>query len=103
MKHRFEGSMVALATPFKGGRVDEDAFRGLIRYQLENGTAGLIPIGTTGEAVTMTPEERRRVVQLTVQETQGRVPVIAGAGSNSTQETIDAVKAVRDVGADAAL
>ncbi len=99
----FEGSMVALATPFAGGRVDEEAYRGLIRYQLENGTAGLVPIGTTGEAVTMSVEERVRAVELTVQESKGRATVIAGAGSNSTQETIEMVKRVRDAGADASL
>src|SRR5690242_3274623 len=99
----FEGSMVALATPFKNGALDEEAFRGLIKYQLDNGTDGLIPIGTTGEAVTLTADERARAVKVTVEATNGRVPVIAGAGSNSTQETIEGVRRVREVGADAAL
>jgi 4-hydroxy-tetrahydrodipicolinate synthase len=98
-----EGSMVALATPFRAGAVDEESYARLIRHQLDNGTAALIPIGTTGEAVTMTPAERLRCVTLAVQHAAGRVPVIAGAGSNSTQDTIDSVGKVRDVGADAAL
>ncbi len=100
---KFEGSMVALATPFKNGALDEDAYRGLIRWQIENGTEGLIPIGTTGEAVTMTAEERARTVQLAVEEAKGRVPVVAGAGSNSTRETIESVARARELGADGVL
>src|SRR4051812_16303074 len=99
----FEGSMVALATPFKNNAIDEAAYRGLIQYQLDNGNQGLIPIGTTGEAVTMTAEERVQAVRIAVDAAKGRVPVIAGAGSNSTQETIDSVRRIREVGADAAL
>jgi 4-hydroxy-tetrahydrodipicolinate synthase len=99
----FEGSMVALATPFRDGALDEEAYRRLIRYQLDNGTAALIPIGTTGEAVTMDAEERGRVIKLAVEEAAGKAPIIAGAGSNSTQETIAGVKLARDQGADAAL
>src|SRR5688572_10815169 len=100
---RFEGSMTALATPFRNGALDEEAYRGLIRYQLENGTAGLVPCGTTGEAVTMSPEERFRAVQLAVETSGGRALVIGGAGSNSTQETVENVRRVREAGADAAL
>jgi len=100
---RFEGSMTALATPFRNGALDEDAYRGLIRYQLENGTAGLIPMGTTGEAVTMSADERFRAVKVTVEAAAGKAPVIAGAGSNSTQETIEGVRRAREAGADAAL
>ena len=99
----FEGPMVALATPFKNNAIDEAAYRGLIQYQLDNGNQGLIPIGTTGEAVTMTAEERVQAVRIAVDAAKGRVPVIAGAGSNSTQETIDSVRRIREVGADAAL
>ncbi len=97
------GSMTALATPFKDGKLDEAAYQGLIEYQLANGTAVLIPMGTTGEAVTMTPAERRRAIELCVQTTKGRAKVFGGAGSNSTQEAIEAVKVARDVGADGAL
>lgn len=99
----FEGSIVALATPFRNGGLDEEAFRSFVRFQLENGTQGLVPMGTTGEAATLSLEERTRAVKLTVEVAQGKVPVIAGAGSNSTQETIEAVKRVREAGADAAL
>jgi 4-hydroxy-tetrahydrodipicolinate synthase len=99
----FEGSMTALATPFRNGALDEDAYRWLIRYQLDNGTAGLVPMGTTGEAVTMSPEERARAVKLAVEGAAGKALVIGGAGSNSTQETIEGVKRVREAGADAAL
>jgi len=99
----FEGAFVALATPFRSGAFDEEAYRGLIRHQLENGTQGLVPIGTTGEAATMSAEERTRAVKVAVELARGKVPVIAGAGSNSTQETIESVRRVRDAGADAAL
>jgi len=95
--------MTALATPFRDGALDEEAYRRLIRYQLDNGTVGLIPMGTTGEAVTMTPEERARAIRVTVETAAGEALVIAGAGSNSTQETIAGVKGARDAGADAAL
>ena len=95
--------MTALATPFRGGALDEDAYRGLVRQQLAGGTAGLVPCGTTGEAMTMTPAERVRAVRLVVEEAKGRVPVVAGAGSNSTAETIESMGRVREVGADAAL
>lgn len=99
----FDGSLVALATPFRNGGLDEDAYRAFIRWQLDNGTNGLVPMGTTGEAVTMTAEERFRAVRIAVEEAQGRAPVVAGAGSNSTAETIEAVRRVREAGADAAL
>lgn len=99
----FEGSIVALATPFRGGALDEEAYRSFIRFQLDSGTQGLVPIGTTGEAVTMSGEERFRAVKIAVEIARGKVPVIAGAGSNSTQETIEGVKRVREAGADAAL
>jgi len=99
----FEGSMVALATPFKNGALDEAAYRDLILYQLDGGTEGLVPMGTTGEAVTMSAEERARAVKLAVEVAKGKVPVIAGAGSNNTAEAIESVKRVRELGADAAL
>lgn len=99
----FEGSYVALATPFRGGALDEDAYRALCRWQIDEGTNGLVPIGTTGEAVTMSAEERFRAVRLAVEEAKGRVPVVAGAGSNSTAETIESVRRAREAGADGAL
>jgi 4-hydroxy-tetrahydrodipicolinate synthase len=100
---RFEGSMTALATPFRNGALDEDAYRALIKLQLSNGTAGLVPMGTTGEAVTMSPDERSRAIRIAVEASAGRALVIGGAGSNSTADTIDGVKRAREAGADAAL
>jgi 4-hydroxy-tetrahydrodipicolinate synthase len=97
------GSFVALATPFKNGGLDVDAYRTLIRFQLENGTAGLIPIGTTGEASTMSDAERDLAVRTAVEVAASRVPVYAGAGSNSTSTTIDAVARAREAGADGCL
>ncbi|NOK14455.1 4-hydroxy-tetrahydrodipicolinate synthase [Corallococcus exercitus] len=99
----FEGSMTALATPFLNGALDEGAFRALVRYQLEGGTNVLLPMGTTGEAVTMDADERARAIAVVVEEAKGRVPVVAGAGSNSTRETIESVRRAREVGADGAL
>ena len=97
------GSMVALVTPFSNGSLDEEAYKKLIAFQLENGTNGLVPIGTTGEAATMSAEERFRAVKLAVQCAAGKVPVVAGAGTNSTRETVENVGRVREAGADAAL
>ncbi|NNB91826.1 4-hydroxy-tetrahydrodipicolinate synthase [Corallococcus exiguus] len=99
----FEGSMTALATPFLDGALDEGAFRALVRFQLEGGTNVLLPMGTTGEAVTMDADERERAIAVVVDEVKGRVPVVAGAGSNSTRETIDSVRRAREVGANGAL
>ena len=99
----FEGSMTALATPFREGAFDEAAYRALVRQQIAGGTSVLIPMGTTGEAVTMSAEERFRAVQVAVEEAAGRVPVVGGAGSNSTAETIEGVKRVREAGAQGTL
>jgi 4-hydroxy-tetrahydrodipicolinate synthase len=99
----FEGSMTALATPFRQGAFDEGAYRALIRQQIAGGTSGLIPMGTTGEAVTMSAEERLHAIRVAVEEAAGRVGVVAGAGSNSTSETIEGVRRARDVGADGVL
>lgn len=99
----FEGSMTALATPFKEGKLDEASFRASIERQIDGGTSVLVPMGTTGEAVTMTAEERARAIQVTVEVARGRVPVVAGAGSNSTAETIESVARARQLGADGAL
>jgi len=99
----FKGSLVALITPFKDDGVDEEAFRKLVNWQIDEGTDGLIPVGTTGESPTLSHEEHKRVVELCVEETNGRVPVIAGAGSNSTAEAIDFTRHAKEAGADAAL
>ncbi|QSQ13357.1 4-hydroxy-tetrahydrodipicolinate synthase [Myxococcus landrumensis] len=99
----FEGSMTALATPFRNGALDESAFRALVRQQIEGGTSVLVPMGTTGESVTMTADERARAVRVVVDEAQGRVKVVGGAGSNNTAEVIESVARVRDAGADGSL
>jgi 4-hydroxy-tetrahydrodipicolinate synthase len=99
----FEGSMTALATPFRDGALDEAAYRALVRQQLAGGTSVLIPMGTTGEAVTMSPEERFRAIRVVVEEAGGRAAVVGGAGSNSTAETIEGVKRAREAGADGTL
>jgi 4-hydroxy-tetrahydrodipicolinate synthase len=97
------GSMTALATPFKDGALDEVAYAALVEEQVRQGTSVLIPMGTTGEAVTMTPLERRRAVEVCVAANRGRVKVFAGAGSNSTAETIEGMRVAREAGADGAL
>lgn len=98
-----KGSMPALITPFKHGEVDEKAFRKLVNWQIAQGSHGLVPVGTTGESPTVTPEEHKRIIQICVEETKGRVPVIAGAGSNSTAEAIEYTAYAKSAGADAAL
>ena len=102
-KLRFQGVMPALITPFRDGKVDEKAFVALIERQIAGGVHGLVPAGTTGESATLSHEEHRRVVQLCVQTAAGRVPVIAGAGSNSTEEAIELTQHAKAVGADAVL
>lgn len=99
----FRGSIVALITPFKNGRVDEDALMAFVDWQIKQGTNGLVPCGTTGESPTLSHEEHMRVVELTVKAANGRVPVMAGAGSNNTAEALDLLRFAKDVGADAAL
>ena len=95
--------MVALVTPFKDGRVDESALGSLIQFQIESGTSAIVPCGTTGESATLSHEEHDRVIELTVQAVNGRVPVIAGSGSNSTEEAIRLTHHAKSVGADGAL
>jgi 4-hydroxy-tetrahydrodipicolinate synthase len=95
--------MTALVTPFRDGAVDEDALRALINWQIESGSDGLVPVGTTGESPTLTHEEHKRVVEICVEETRGRVPVVAGAGSNATAEAIELARHAEEAGADAAL
>lgn len=101
---KFEGSYVALITPFKeNGEVDEDKIRELVNYHIENGTAGIVPCGTTGEAPTLTFSEHEKVIEIVVEEVKGRIKVIAGAGSNNTDRAIELTKYAKKLGADAAL
>jgi len=99
----FSGSIVAIVTPFKDGKVDEDAFRELIEFQIENGTSGIVPCGTTGESATLDFEEHKRVIKICVEAVKKRVPVIAGAGANNTNEAIELTRFAKEVGADATL
>ena len=99
----FKGSFTALVTPFRDGAVDEKAFRDLVNWQIEEGSHGLVPVGTTGESPVLTHDEHKAVARMCVEEAKGRVPVIAGSGSNSTREAIDLTRAVETAGADAAL
>lgn len=99
----FKGSYVALATPFKNGKVDEKTFIKLIEFQLKNGTDGIVPCGCTGEAATMSHEEQKRLMKITVETVAGRVPVVAGTGSNCTDEAIDLTVAAKKAGCDGAL
>ena len=99
----FFGSIPALVTPFSGGRVAEDTFRELVEWQIAEGSNALVPCGTTGESATMSAEEQRRVIQITVEAAAGRVPVIAGCGSNNVAHAIEYLHAAKDVGADAVL
>jgi 4-hydroxy-tetrahydrodipicolinate synthase len=102
-KTKFRGSFTALVTPFKNGSVDEAAFRGLVSWQIEQGSHGLVPVGTTGESPTLSHAEHHRVVEMCIDEAKGRVPVIAGAGSNSTREAVDLAVHAEKAGADAVL
>ena len=99
----FNGSYTALITPFSNGKVDEAAFRKLVDFQIENGTHGLVPVGTTGESPTLSHEEHDRVVEMCIDQAAGRVPVIAGAGSNSTDEAVRLAKHAAAAGADGVL
>lgn len=99
----FSGSITALITPFRDGEVDEKAFQEFVEWQIREGSQGLVPVGTTGESPTLSHDEHKRVVELCVEVAKGRVPVIAGTGSNSTAEAIDLTEHARRAGADAAL
>ena len=99
----FKGSFVALLTPFRNGEVDEAAFRDFVEWHITEGTDGLVPCGTTGESPTLSHEEHRRVTEICIQAANKRVPVIAGAGSNSTSEAVGLAKHAKDAGADAVL
>ncbi len=97
------GSMVAIVTPFRNGKIDEKALKDLIEFQIENGTHGIVPCGTTGESPTLSHEEHEYVIELTVNAVAKRVPVIAGTGSNSTKEAIRLTRFAKEIGADATL
>jgi 4-hydroxy-tetrahydrodipicolinate synthase len=99
----FYGSIPALVTPFSGNCVGEDSLRDLVEWQISEGSNGLVPCGTTGESATMSHAEQRRVIEIAVEVASGRVPVIAGCGSNSVAVAIEHIRAAREVGADAAL
>jgi 4-hydroxy-tetrahydrodipicolinate synthase len=99
----FTGSLVAIVTPFRKGKVDERALADLIEWQIAHGTNGIVPCGTTGESATLSHDEHNRVIELTVEVVRRRVPVVAGTGSNSTDEAIALTKHAKQAGADAAL
>jgi 4-hydroxy-tetrahydrodipicolinate synthase len=99
----FKGSIPALITPMRDGAIDEEAFRALVDWQIKQGSSGLVPVGTTGESPTLSHDEHKRVVELCVDAAAGRVPVIAGAGSNNTTEAIDFTRHAASVGAAAVL
>ena len=100
---QFRGSFPALITPMQNGEVDEAAFRKFVNWQIAQGSHGLVPVGTTGESPTLDPDEHKRVIEMCIDEVKGRVPVIAGTGSNSTAEAIDYTIHAKEAGADAAL
>ncbi len=99
----FRGSITALITPFKGNELDETAFSKFVEWQIAQGTHGLVPVGTTGESPTLTRSEHKRVIELCIEAANGRVPVIAGTGSNNTLDAIEYTQHAKDVGADGAL
>jgi len=102
-KSSFRGSFTALVTPFKNGSLDEKAYRDLIEWQIQEGTNGLVPVGTTGESPTLSHEEHKLAVEWCIDQADGRVPVIAGAGSNSTKEAVELSRHAEEAGADAVL
>ncbi len=99
----FRGAFTALVTPFKNGKVDEEAYRALIEWQIEQGIDGVVPCGTTGESATLSHDEHMKVVSICVDQVKKRVPVIAGAGSNNTKESIELTRHAKEAGADATL
>src|SRR5690349_16638580 len=103
MKIRFEGSLPALITPFRDGEIDMDALGRIVDFCIDGGVAGLVPCGSTGESATMTHAEHHEVIKAVIRMAKGRVPVIAGTGSNSTSEAIALTKAAKELGATAAL
>ena len=103
MRRTFQGSLVAMVTPFHDGRVDEMKLRELVEFHVSSGTDGLVPCGTTGESPTLTHEEHRRVVEIVIEQARGRIPVVAGTGSNSTAEAIELTRHAAQAGAAGAL
>ena len=99
----FKGSIVALITPFKNNKLDEDCYISLIHHHLSNGTHGIVPAGTTGECPTLTDTEHKRVMELCVKESKGKIPIIAGTGSNSTEEAVNMTRYAEKIGSNAAL
>jgi 4-hydroxy-tetrahydrodipicolinate synthase len=99
----FEGSFVAIVTPFKNGEVDASALRELIEFHIVNGTNGIVPCGTTGESATLNHAEHEEVIRISVETCKGRIPVLAGTGSNATQEAIELTRRAQKIGADGAL
>lgn len=100
---QFKGAFTALVTPFVNGAIDEEAYRQLIEWQIENGINGVVPCGTTGESATMSHDEHKKVISICVDQVKGRVPVLAGAGSNNTAEAVELTQFAKDAGADGAL
>lgn len=100
---KFHGALVALVTPFIDGKLDEQGLKDLIEFQIKNGTHGIVPVGTTGESATLSFDEHKKVVDITVKTVNGRVPVVAGTGANSTLEAIELTESARESGADAVL
>ena len=103
MRRTFQGSLVAMVTPFHDGRVDEATLRELVEFHVAHGTDGLVPCGTTGESPTLTHEEHKRVVEIVIEQARGRIPVVAGTGSNSTAEAIEMTQHAAKAGAAGAL
>jgi 4-hydroxy-tetrahydrodipicolinate synthase len=99
----FRGAITALVTPFRNGEVDEEAYRALVEWQIEQGIHGLVPCGTTGESATLSHAEHKRVIHICVDQVKGRIPVLAGAGSNNTREAIELTREAKNAGADGAL
>lgn len=100
---QFKGAFTALVTPFANGRIDEDAYRNLIEWQVESGINGVVPCGTTGESATLSHEEHKQAIRICVDQIKGRVPVLAGAGSNNTAEAVELARFAKDAGADGVL
>ncbi len=103
IKEKLRGSIVALITPFKEGKIDEESFRNLIRWHLKEGTHGILVSGTTGESATLSKEEKKKLFEIALEEAKGKVPLIAGTGTNDTQKTLELTKMAEEMGMDAAL